>query len=256
MENLFCSPSQLEEDLDKKVTQMTKQKQEQQFDPTSFDYGHHDPAFKEPLQKIINNRIGAFSKHDHDFGQAKIRLPDGTMSTMFCPITFKAGAPRQFSAKYRPIPRHFVNSVNTILSDMVKAEVVMKTPISKALHQVLFIKKKNDDITPETSEGEDFTPGALLSDEAQLKYHHGFNIRVVINLINLNKSSVPLQSMLTPIRYMFSTLAGAKVISVLDQRYILHFIIIQYSVLSSFIIGKLFGRYLCGRRTARTWHFR
>ena len=225
MENLFqqptektedkCEPSKLAENLDKKVLQIV-QKQEKKFDPTSFGYGHHNEEFRPELQKIIDKRIGAFAKYDLDIGEARIKGEDGKLEKMTCEIDFKKGAKKCFMAKYQPIPKHYVQSVNRILSEMVKAKVIARATAPRANHQLLFVKKKNNDATTETCSGE-FAAGALLSDSDQLKAHGGFNIRVVINLIHLNRSTVPLQSLLTPIRFMFDALAGAKVISILDQ---------------------------------------
>ena len=218
MDRVFCEATNTEELLDKKINQITNAKDEQNFDSSKFGFGHHDEKYRTKLQEIINRKIDCFSKHEHDFGQAKIENEEGQMELMLCPINFKPGALKDFQAKYRPVPQHFMKTVVNMVSDLNIYKVIERAKTSQGIHQMIFVKKKNFDMTKETSDGKEFVNGQLLSDEQQLRFYGCFNVRVVINLIFLNRSTTPLRALLTPIKYMFQNMAGCKVVSILDQK--------------------------------------
>ena len=107
-------------------------------------------------------------------------VPDsqGKMVILKIPIRFKPGARKFFTAKYRPIPAAYLPAIKEIVNDSVRGGVLVEGGEAHSVHDLMVVRKKNSDMTEETCDGKAFIPGQLLDDEAQIRHHGAFNLRM------------------------------------------------------------------------------
>jgi hypothetical protein len=101
-----------------------------------------------------------------------------------------------------------------LVKDMVSNNIIeQKNEVNSLCPTIVVRKKKNQKTSPEC---DNFVPGELISDADQ-KAKYGFNLCLVNDLRETNRSTVPIRSHILPVNDMFSTLSNKSIVNIFDQ---------------------------------------